>query len=39
MQVSERATGAAAAAGDRTVRHCRAGSQRPPGTRLVAINR
>ena len=39
MKVSERAMGAVAAAGDRTVRHGRAGSKRPPGTRLVAINR
>ena len=36
MEVSERATGTVAAAGDRTARHWRPSSQRPPGTLLVA---
>ena len=39
MEVSDRATGTVFAAGDRTLRHWRASSKRPPGTRLVAINR
>ena len=36
MEVSERATGTVVAAGDRTARHGRPSSQRPPGTLLVA---
>ena len=38
-RVSERATGAAETAGDRTVRQGFAGKSRPAGTRLVANKR